>query len=698
FGSRGLQANLATFTSPSVSVNSLNRLTNRDTLYFTLYEPSPAGEPHWDGNLKAYKIGRTSSTSDLEILDANGNPAVDEDTGLFLNRAVSLWSSEPDGPEVSAGGVASRLSAQRNIYSNITGNANLSNENNRISRDNTDLIGAVPGLPQGTELTELIDFIGGLDTEGGARKILGDPLHSQPLLINFDGGPDDLMLVFGTNDGYLHAIDPTQADGSTDDLELFAFIPKELLPKQPKLKANLRSTDPIDNKTYGMDGPITAWIQGGDDTSDELIVESGDILRVYAGMRRGGRSYYALDLSDRDSPVLDFVIDHNTAGYSNLGQTWSSATYAKIKLPESEGGEKDVIIFGGGYDPNQDTSNSPDSMGNSIYIADATDGSLIWRAGDGSDPSDDLKLDAMTHSIPSDVRIIDTNGDGFINRMYVGDMGAQVWRFDINSNAPSGQPAITGGRIADLGGEGTANERRFYSAPSVSRYVENGLGFLAISLGSGFRADPLDQQIDDNFYVLRDNNVYAPALSPGENGVPEYGDTNPLLLITEPELNPLTLSGIEDGSTTIEPGLFGQGWFLSLDAAGEKSLSSAVTAEGRIFFTTYSPVEPELSCNPTAATGLGRFYGIDLLTGLPALFDDALTADPIASVLLGPTGIPPQPKLVFVAPDCDGCAQDASDDGLLVIPNTADIVALVGTQAFNVGLASRPTRTYWIEY
>lgn len=696
FSTAGIAGEVATFTAPAVSVNTLNRLTNRDTLYFTLYEPSASGQAHWDGNLKAYKIGRTSADGDIQILDANGAPAVDQN-GLFFESATSLWGTEADGPNVAEGGVAGRLSAQRNIYSNLTGDDDINlaaaDDVNRITRENADAIGAaIGGMFQDDELLSLIDFIGGVNEDGSARQILGDPLHSQPLVINFDGSADDQLLIFGTNDGFLHFIDPTQSAGSVGDLEYFAFIPKALLSQQPKLKANLPSPQPIANKVYGMDGPITAWIQGGENDRDELVVNSGDTLWIYAGMRRGGRAYYGFDVTNRNAPRLEFTIDNSKPGYGNLGQTWSSASYASIEL---NGVEKNVIIFGGGYDPNQDTSNTPDSMGNSVYIADATNGDLLWSAG--PDSSFDLTLPDMTHSIPSNVRIIDTNGDGSIDRLYVGDTGAQVWRFDIDVEASTFAEAVSGGKIADFSGDGASNERRFYSAPSVSRYVEDGIGFLAIGMGSGYRAHPLDQDIDDRFYVIRDENVYRPLED--DNGTPIYGDVpgTPSRLIQEEDLLELTLNS--NGEAPIQAGQFGDGWFLDLNAnAGEKSLSSAVTAEGRIFFTTYSPDNPALTCDPVAATGLGRFYGIDILSGLPALFDDPVTGEAVLSVELGPTGIPPQPRLVFVAPNCEGCDIDSADDGLLVVPNTADIIAQVGTQAFDVGLGARPVRTYWVEF
>ena len=38
----------------------------------------------------------------------------------------------------------------------------------------------------------------------------------------------------------------------------------------------------------------------------------------------------------------------------------------------------------------------------------------------------------MTHSIPAGIRVLDIDQDGYADRMYVGDMGGRVWRFDIS--------------------------------------------------------------------------------------------------------------------------------------------------------------------------------------------------------------------------------------------------------------------------
>ena len=131
--------------------------------------------------------------------------------------------------------------------------------------------------------------------------------------------------------------------------------------------------------------------------------------------------------------------------------------------------------MGGGYDPVHDSGahpSSPDGSGAGIHILDLMSGATLWRAG--ADAGADLQLTTMTRAIPTDVRVIDTSGDGLANRMYASDMGGQLWRFDvINGQAPS--TLVTGGVIAQLGAEGAAsptagNTRRFYTSPDISTF------------------------------------------------------------------------------------------------------------------------------------------------------------------------------------------------------------------------------------
>ena len=79
----------------------------------------------------------------------------------------------------------------------------------------------------------------------------------------------------------------------------------------------------------------------------------------------------------------------------------------------------------------------------------------------------------MQHSIPGDVRVLDLDNNGLADRMYVADMGARIWRFDIFNGRPGRSTFVTGGKLASLGvadgvGNPLSDARRFYNAPDVS--------------------------------------------------------------------------------------------------------------------------------------------------------------------------------------------------------------------------------------
>ncbi len=104
-------------------------------------------------------------------------------------------------------------------------------------------------------------------------------------------------------------------------------------------------------------------------------------------------------------------------------------------------------------------------------MVDALTGDLLWSAG--NDDSHDLELPAMTHSIPAGIRVLDIDQDRLADRMYVGDMGGRVWRFDISNGEPVAD-LVNGGVFASLGGAAPgavapADVRRFYATPDVAR-------------------------------------------------------------------------------------------------------------------------------------------------------------------------------------------------------------------------------------
>ncbi len=109
------------------------------------------------------------------------------------------------------------------------------------------------------------------------------------------------------------------------------------------------------------------------------------------------------------------------------------------------GTPKDVLIFAAKYDDSNDnkTVRTNDQEGRGFFIVDADTGSLITKRRA-------IDFTGMNYSMPSDIRVLNIDNDGFADMHFVGDMGGQVWRFDINNEATSDKTFISGAVIADF--------------------------------------------------------------------------------------------------------------------------------------------------------------------------------------------------------------------------------------------------------
>jgi type IV pilus assembly protein PilY1 len=625
----------STFVAPAVPVNSFNRLTNRDELYFALFRPSQ--NPRWPGNLKRYQLAGSPPI----ITDANGDPAVDPTTGFFDTASTSFWTPSadaPDGDNVKKGGAAGELTLARNLYT-YTGNTAPSNVDltasaQAFNESNALITKTLLGNAAMTDSyrTSLMQWSRGVDVfdenENGsvtdARRWMGDPLHSTPVAVNY-GGTDanpDITLYVATNEGYLHAINTT--DGS----EQFSFIPQELL---PNLDIQYTNNSAVSHP-YGLDGQLTVW---SNDANNNGVLEdaagnteTGEFAYLYAGMRRGGDNYYALDVTDRSAPKLKWEITGGTGNFTQLGQSWSKMELAHIK---SSGAARTVLLFGGGYDVNQDTETAgTDTTGNAVYMIDADTGARLWWAGKTSSGAS-LELADMSYSMPAAVMTGDLNADGYTDIMFAVDMGGQVWRFDFNNSGSD--TTITGGVVARLDGTNANERRRFYNKPDVSLLDVNGSVKYAVAIGSGYRAHPLSTATQDRFYMLYFGNVYSPPAT--------------YTALTESDLVDVTSNLTPDLSTA-------SGWRMDLQT-GEKVLANSLTVDGMVFFTTYKPDSSVTnSCAPSQ--GVGRLYALNAadaapvqnLDGAGTLANLTLT-DRYKTLIRG--GIQPEPRLIFTDGD-----------------------------------------------
>ncbi|MDJ0939074.1 MAG: PilC/PilY family type IV pilus protein [Woeseiaceae bacterium] len=665
------------FTAPAVAVNAFNRTQHLNDLYVSVFRASD--EVHWPGNMKKFTI------KDSAVRDSLDNDAIDPDTGYFADSARNFWSqvATSDGADVTKAGAANELPdpSVRNVYTNVVGGA-LTLPQNELSVGNKDAFAdedlGLKGAEGEPEKEDLIDWARGVDVKDqdndpdtDVRYSMGDTLHSQPASVvygNTSGGYD-IVVFNATNDGYLHAID------ASTGREIWSFIPYELLDNLTDLYFN----ENVDFKTYGIDGDVVPIVY---DKNDDGVIELGtDFVYIVFGMRRGGDNYYMLDVTDRYAPTLKWI-----RTFPEFGQSWSTPSVAKVTINtvDQDSPQDAVLILGGGYDTSHDAPAHPtgtDVEGAGIFMLDVETGNMLWRAG--PDSGAETRVKKMKRSIPSQVRVVDMNGDGLADRMYAADLGGQLFRFDIY-NGQDPDNLVTGGVIARLGAEGLSNPspwdtRRFYTTPDVAMFTDKreDRRYLAINIGSGYRAHPLDNSAGDKFFSVRDPNVFSKLTQGQYNGYD----------IIKPD----DLVEVQGSAQTIVPAT-SDGWQMTLPPT-QKVLSTARTFNDAVYFVTFEPtVNSSDPCQ--AGLSLNRLYRVNVANGDPvipfgeAVPEDGAAADDARITRLEQGGIAPQPVFLFPSPwdpDCEGeeC--------------TPPPLACVGVECFDPDFPNNPVRTLWTQ-
>ncbi len=682
-------ANTSSFSAPTVSVNAFNKLFHDDDVYFSTFLPSSTGR--WAGNLKKYKIceaGNETCTAG-RILDKNGVHATAAN-GQFIDTSTSFWSTSADGKEVQSGGAGSKITYPRKIFIEDGSNF-IELTEAKATAGGGSFVSSLRTLLDAGSLSDgdylnLAKWILGKDVRDedddndttDTRWAFADALHSQPLVITYgkEGSNPIKKIFIGTNDGLLHMIN------AETGIEEWAFMPAVMTALQNQLMVNANA-----NHISGIDGNIRSWII---DNDDDGIIEpaNGDKVYIFFGMRRGGRQIYALDVTPTStivsasatSPITPALLwkkqGGTDMGFDELGQTWSTPQFNHVWY---YGVKKPAIFFGGGYHTGQDTTYGASAYGNGIYILDALTGALLWRAGKTGSldvGENGAEFAEMLYPIPSDLALLDMNGDEAIDRIYVGDLGGQVWRMDL-ANTASGMLG-TGARLADISGRdalgvvATANKRKFFYPPDVAKVSDFTFSpqsdFDLLLMVSGDRSAPNTKTVHDRIYMFRDYVITGTIAEEAALPEPDAGDPDTRRFVdnlTESDLYDATENLIQDanGGWTSDDALDEidnlrdkDGWYVSLVEGtttwvGEKGLSEPSILNGIALLTTYLPsgeLDPDEVCS-TPIEGTGRLYGLNILNAAAVYpewdgtVDAYARADRIYNQSL--TGIPSSPVI-----------------------------------------------------
>lgn len=351
-------------------------------------------------------------------------------------------------------------------------------------------------------------------------------------------------------------------------------------------------------------------------------------------MRRGGRSIYSFDVSERDGqPSLKWHIGcpgNSCAGsdYEAIGQTWASPALVTAAGYTTGTNYDPILLVGGGYDPCEDaqpnTCNAG-SKGNRLYVIDASTGGLLKEFTTG-------------RGVVADVTPV-KDQNGRLMYGYTADLGGNVYRLSGPNGAPIAnyEPddwALT--RIASLGCDTTATcseNRKFMYAPDV---VFEGNTYYLL-LGSGDREKPIGNAggTQNHFFMLMDRPEDSTWLS-SETG---NCDTQSLLCLD-------SLLPINSDTTPSDADLNGKkGWHLVMNPK-EQVVTSAITVFGTVTFSTHEPTPPQPDqCSNNL--GIARVYNINYLNAAPANGTNQ------RSEMIPGGGLPPSPVAGMVQLDDD---------------------------------------------
>jgi type IV pilus assembly protein PilY1 len=323
---------------------------------------------------------------------------------------------------------------------------------------------------------------------------------------------------------------------------------------------------------------------------------------LICGLRKGGKQYFALDITDTLNPVFlwEFPRANDAATLAKVGESSSEPVFGLVKVEQgSDLYERWVAFIGGGQDPNEKKDKNA-VIGRGFYVIDVKTGDILWELSkdDSVTYPDTDPRKYMTHAFPASSAAVDLNSDGYVDKVYIGDRGGQMWVFDVSFNAltKKSNSQWTGKRLFKAPGA-SGEKHNIYYPPAIA-FDKYHLPW--VYFGTGDREDPTDTtNTQERFYAMKDD---------GLGNYPRQ----------ESDLRDVT------SLNTFSQDLTKKGWFIKLEQSGgrvEKVLARPAVFNQLLYFTTYT-YKGTSACS---VEGDARLYIAGYLSGGGALTVDELS-------------------------------------------------------------------------
>ncbi len=400
------------------------------------------------------------------------------------------------------------------------------------------------------------------------------------------------MLYVGVNDGMMHAID-ARVDTTNGGKEVWAYVPSVLF-------AGVRAPDDdglraLTKRDYVHRFYVNATVSVGDVDFGRTKGNSGAAdwrTILVGGLGKGGRSFYALDVTDGGSVTSEAQAKARVLWEfedSKLGYSYGKPQIVKTKRWGW------VVLLTSGYDNIAATGSDGGGQG-FLYVVDIKTGDLLQRIGTtvGSDEVP-AGLSEVTAYTPN-------SADGTITEVYGGDLLGNLWRFDFTS-AEGSIPAPM--KMATLASEGGVVQP-ITTGPIIR--IAPVTRVRHVFVGTGKLLEPEDpfNAATQTFYAIKDGTRAAP-FKAGDDGAPSF---------------PIARSALVENATLLTQASIATdkyGWYHDLGATGERVIVDPQDTDvGKISWLGSIPNSVGLC----TGDGSSRVYVTDFATGQSQLYKD----------------------------------------------------------------------------
>jgi len=408
--------------------------------------------------------------------------------------------------------------------------------------------------------------------------LLGDIINAEPVVVNYTGVP---VVYQAANDGLLHVIDGrVDASVATRGQELWAYVPRIVHSRLPG------RADPFFQHEYLVDStPATAEVTG-----------VGTVGRILAGgLGKGGAGYYALDVTTptaaSESAAAAKVLWESKL--SNMGYSFGTP----LIVNTAEGWR---VVVASGYRNDAAAGGTGGDGRGHVWVLNPATGAVekefVTTAGSG-----------LAHLARPN-----TSSPGAVVRyVYGGDLGGNLWRFDLNAPTLSTPVRVAAVTAAN----GSAQP---ITVPPVVQPVQGSTTRMWVYFGTGqyFSMDDVPgsgstnataTQVQTIYGVVDDTAAASPALPDirGSNGsaCPTGGGNGELVCQS------VTASG---GAYTVSHNAVDlssrRGFYLDIPLAGGRvNTQAALTNGGSLVVVVNQP--SNAICNPGGTSTLFQLSG-----------------------------------------------------------------------------------------